>query len=116
VLFRPQPLETSREKNGEWIGDRSTGVFIDKDGASKHIQRWCAKKSLSSGPEDGPRAIGNVCGPFVNEGDYNHARFSTSFSKPVGTHNLPSSDMSRSLTRIFGYIKERWNTDPSYTV
>ncbi|NQV10550.1 MAG: type I glyceraldehyde-3-phosphate dehydrogenase [Cyanobacteria bacterium] len=97
----------------EWGVDlviEATGVFIDKDGASKHIQAG-AKKVLITAPGKGPGIGTFVVG--VNEGDYNHADFDLLSNASCTTNCL--APIVKVLDQNFGIIKGTMTTTHSYT-
>jgi glyceraldehyde-3-phosphate dehydrogenase (NAD(P)) len=87
----------------------STGVFIDKVGASKHLKAG-AKKVLITAPgkdEDGTFVIG------VNHQDYDHAKHVIISNASCTTNCL--APVAKVLHENFGIIKGTMTTTHSYT-
>ena len=96
----------------EWDIDliiESTGVFVSKEGASKHIQAG-AKKVLITAPgkdEDGTFVVG------VNEKDYDHHKHHIISNASCTTNCL--APFAKVLHEKFGIIKGTMTTTHSYT-
>jgi glyceraldehyde-3-phosphate dehydrogenase (NAD(P)) len=87
----------------------STGVFVSKEGASKHIEAG-AKKVLITAPgknEDGTFVVG------VNEGDYNHDIHNVISNASCTTNCL--APIAKVIHENFGIIKGTMTTTHSYT-
>jgi glyceraldehyde-3-phosphate dehydrogenase (NAD(P)) len=87
----------------------STGVFISKEGASKHIEAG-AKKVLITAPgknEDGTFVVG------VNEKDYDHHKHNIISNASCTTNCL--APVAKVLHENFGIIKGTMTTTHSYT-
>ncbi|MBW4621646.1 MAG: type I glyceraldehyde-3-phosphate dehydrogenase [Cyanosarcina radialis HA8281-LM2] len=87
----------------------STGVFISKEGASKHILAG-AKKVLITAPgknEDGTFVVG------VNHNDYNHHQHNIISNASCTTNCL--APFAKVLHEKFGIIKGTMTTTHSYT-
>jgi glyceraldehyde-3-phosphate dehydrogenase (NAD(P)) len=87
----------------------STGVFISKEGASKHIKAG-AKKVLITAPgknEDGTFVIG------VNDKDYDHHKHNIISNASCTTNCL--APVAKVLHEKFGIIKGTMTTTHSYT-
>lgn len=96
----------------EWDIDliiESTGVFVSKEGAGKHIQAG-AKKVLITAPgkdEDGTFVVG------VNEKDYKHDQHNIISNASCTTNCL--APFAKVLHEKFGIIKGTMTTTHSYT-
>jgi glyceraldehyde-3-phosphate dehydrogenase (NAD(P)) len=96
----------------EWDIDliiESTGVFVSKEGAGKHIQAG-AKKVLITAPgkdEDGTFVVG------VNEKDYDHHQHHIISNASCTTNCL--APFAKVLNDKFGIIKGTMTTTHSYT-
>jgi glyceraldehyde-3-phosphate dehydrogenase (NAD(P)) len=96
----------------EWDVDlviESTGVFVTKEGASKHIKAG-AKKVLITAPgknDDGTFVVG------VNDGDYDHDRCQVISNASCTTNCL--APIVKVLHENFGIIKGTMTTTHSYT-
>ena len=87
----------------------STGVFISKEGASKHIEAG-AKKVLITAPgkgEDGTFVVG------VNHHDYDHSKHNIISNASCTTNCL--APIAKVLDETFGIIKGTMTTTHSYT-
>ena len=87
----------------------STGVFISKEGASKHIEAG-AKKVLITAPgkgEDGTFVVG------VNHHDYDHSKHNVISNASCTTNCL--APIAKVLDETFGIIKGTMTTTHSYT-
>jgi glyceraldehyde-3-phosphate dehydrogenase (NAD(P)) len=87
----------------------STGVFISKEGASKHLKAG-AKKVLITAPgkeEDGTFVVG------VNDGDYDHNKHNIISNASCTTNCL--APVAKVLNEKFGIIKGVMTTTHSYT-
>jgi len=87
----------------------STGVFISKEGASKHIKAG-AKKVLITAPgknEDGTFVVG------VNDKDYDHHKHNIISNASCTTNCL--APVAKVLHEKFGIIKGTMTTTHSYT-
>jgi glyceraldehyde-3-phosphate dehydrogenase (NAD(P)) len=87
----------------------STGVFISKEGASKHIEAG-AKKVLITAPgknEDGTFVVG------VNDQDYDHHKHNIISNASCTTNCL--APLAKVLHENFGIIKGTMTTTHSYT-
>ncbi len=87
----------------------STGVFISKEGASKHIEAG-AKKVLITAPgknEDGTFVVG------VNDKDYDHHKHNIISNASCTTNCL--APLAKVLHENFGIIKGTMTTTHSYT-
>ena len=87
----------------------STGVFISKEGASKHIEAG-AKKVLITAPgkgEDGTFVVG------VNHQDYDHSKHNVISNASCTTNCL--APIAKVLDETFGIIKGTMTTTHSYT-
>ena len=87
----------------------STGVFISKEGASKHIQAG-AKKVLITAPgknEDGTFVVG------VNDKDYDHHKHNIISNASCTTNCL--APLAKVIHENFGIIKGTMTTTHSYT-
>ena len=87
----------------------STGVFISKEGASKHLEAG-AKKVLITAPgkgEDGTFVVG------VNHGDYEHSKHNIISNASCTTNCL--APIAKVLDETFGIIKGTMTTTHSYT-
>jgi glyceraldehyde-3-phosphate dehydrogenase (NAD(P)) len=87
----------------------STGVFISKEGASKHLSAG-AKKVLITAPgknEDGTFVVG------VNEKDYDHYKHNIISNASCTTNCL--APFAKVLHEKFGIIKGTMTTTHSYT-
>lgn len=87
----------------------STGVFISKEGASKHIEAG-AKKVLITAPgknEDGTFVVG------VNDKDYDHHKHNIISNASCTTNCL--APVAKVLHENFGIIKGTMTTTHSYT-
>ncbi|HEY9628515.1 MAG TPA: type I glyceraldehyde-3-phosphate dehydrogenase [Coleofasciculaceae cyanobacterium] len=97
---------------GAWDVDliiESTGVFITKEGASKHIEAG-AKKVLITAPgkgEDGTFVMG------VNHQDYDHNKHNIISNASCTTNCL--APVAKVLHESFGIIKGTMTTTHSYT-
>ncbi|MCU0568389.1 MAG: type I glyceraldehyde-3-phosphate dehydrogenase [Oculatellaceae cyanobacterium Prado106] len=97
---------------GAWDVDliiESTGVFISKEGASKHLEAG-AKKVLITAPgknEDGTFVVG------VNEKDYDHSKHHIISNASCTTNCL--APIAKVLHENFGIIKGTMTTTHSYT-
>jgi len=88
----------------------STGVFVDEEGASKHMQAG-AKKVLITAP-----GKGNGVGTFVmgvNHEDYSHEAFNIISNASCTTNCL--APVVKVLHETFGIIKGTMTTTHSYT-
>jgi glyceraldehyde-3-phosphate dehydrogenase (NAD(P)) len=96
----------------EWNIDliiESTGVFISKEGASKHLEAG-AKKVLITAPgkgEDGTFVVG------VNHQDYEHSKHNIISNASCTTNCL--APIAKVLDETFGIIKGTMTTTHSYT-
>jgi glyceraldehyde-3-phosphate dehydrogenase (NAD(P)) len=96
----------------EWDIDliiESTGVFVSKEGAGKHIQAG-AKKVLITAPgkdEDGTFVVG------VNEKDYDHHKHHIISNASCTTNCL--APFAKVLNDKFGIVKGTMTTTHSYT-
>jgi glyceraldehyde-3-phosphate dehydrogenase (NAD(P)) len=87
----------------------STGVFISKEGASKHIEAG-AKKVLITAPgknEDGTFVVG------VNDKDYDHHKHNIISNASCTTNCL--APLAKVIHENFGIIKGTMTTTHSYT-
>jgi len=87
----------------------STGVFVSKEGASKHIEAG-AKKVLITAPgknEDGTFVVG------VNDKDYDHYKHNIISNASCTTNCL--APVAKVLHENFGIIKGTMTTTHSYT-
>jgi glyceraldehyde-3-phosphate dehydrogenase (NAD(P)) len=87
----------------------STGVFISKEGASKHIEAG-AKKVLITAPgknEDGTFVVG------VNDKDYDHHKHNIISNASCTTNCL--APVAKVIHENFGIIKGTMTTTHSYT-
>jgi glyceraldehyde-3-phosphate dehydrogenase (NAD(P)) len=97
---------------GAWDVDliiESTGVFVSKEGASKHIEAG-AKKVLITAPgkgEDGTFVVG------VNHHDYNHSQHNVISNASCTTNCL--APIAKVIHESFGIIKGTMTTTHSYT-
>ncbi|MBW4418154.1 MAG: type I glyceraldehyde-3-phosphate dehydrogenase [Myxacorys californica WJT36-NPBG1] len=97
---------------GEWDIDliiESTGVFISKEGATKHLNAG-AKKVLITAPgknEDGTFVVG------VNHHDYDHNKHNIISNASCTTNCL--APVAKVLHENFGIIKGTMTTTHSYT-
>ena len=97
---------------GEWDIDliiESTGVFISKEGATKHLNAG-AKKVLITAPgknEDGTFVVG------VNHEDYDHHKHNIISNASCTTNCL--APVAKVLHENFGIIKGTMTTTHSYT-
>ncbi|MCP9791656.1 type I glyceraldehyde-3-phosphate dehydrogenase [Vulcanococcus limneticus] len=97
----------------EWGVDlviEATGVFIDKEGAGKHIQAG-AKKVLITAPGKGDGIGTFVVG--VNDGDYRHEEFDIVSNASCTTNCL--APIVKVLDQAFGIVKGTMTTTHSYT-
>jgi glyceraldehyde-3-phosphate dehydrogenase (NAD(P)) len=88
----------------------STGVFIDKDGASKHMAAG-AKKVLITAPGKGPDVATFVVG--VNHNDYDDSKHNIVSNASCTTNCL--APFAKVLHEHFGIIKGTMTTTHSYT-
>jgi glyceraldehyde-3-phosphate dehydrogenase (NAD(P)) len=97
---------------GAWDIDliiESTGVFVSKEGASKHIEAG-AKKVLITAPgknEDGTFVVG------VNHQDYSHSQHNIISNASCTTNCL--APIAKVIHENFGIIKGTMTTTHSYT-
>ena len=97
----------------EWGVDlviEATGVFIDKDGAGKHLQAG-ASKVLITAPGKGPGIGTFVVG--VNEGAYTHDAFDIISNASCTTNCM--APVVKVLDQTFGIVKGTMTTTHSYT-
>ncbi|MCT0214665.1 MULTISPECIES: type I glyceraldehyde-3-phosphate dehydrogenase [unclassified Synechococcus] len=97
----------------EWGVDlviEATGVFIDKDGAGKHLQAG-AKKVLITAPGKGPGIGTYVVG--VNEDQYTHGAFDIISNASCTTNCM--APVVKVLDQSFGIVKGTMTTTHSYT-
>ena len=97
----------------EWGVDlviEATGVFIDKDGAGKHLQAG-ASKVLITAPGKGPGIGTFVVG--VNEGAYTHDAFDIISDASCTTNCM--APVVKVLDQTFGIVKGTMTTTHSYT-
>jgi glyceraldehyde-3-phosphate dehydrogenase (NAD(P)) len=97
----------------EWGVDliiESTGVFVDREGASKHIQAG-AKKVLITAPGKGPDIGTYVVG--VNHSEYSHDKYDVLSNASCTTNCL--APIVKVLHEKFGIIKGTMTTTHSYT-
>ncbi|WP_013324586.1 type I glyceraldehyde-3-phosphate dehydrogenase [Gloeothece verrucosa] len=97
----------------EWGVDliiESTGVFVDYEGASKHIVAG-AKKVLITAPGKGPNIGTYVVG--VNDSDYNHDEHEVISNASCTTNCL--APVVKVIHENFGIIKGTMTTTHSYT-
>ncbi len=97
----------------EWGVDlviEATGVFIDREGAGKHIQAG-AKKVLITAPGKGDGIGTFVVG--VNDGDYRHGEFDIVSNASCTTNCL--APIVKVLDQTFGIVKGTMTTTHSYT-
>ncbi|MGL5035817.1 MAG: type I glyceraldehyde-3-phosphate dehydrogenase [Microcystaceae cyanobacterium] len=88
----------------------ATGVFIDYEGASKHIKAG-AKKVLITAPGKGPNIGTYVVG--VNDKDYTHDEYEVLSNASCTTNCL--APFAKVLNDEFGIIKGTMTTTHSYT-
>jgi glyceraldehyde-3-phosphate dehydrogenase (NAD(P)) len=88
----------------------STGVFVDDEGASKHIAAG-AKKVLITAPGKGANVGTYVMG--VNHNDYEHGRYNVVSNASCTTNCL--APVVKVLHEQFGIIKGTMTTTHSYT-
>lgn len=88
----------------------STGVFVDKDGASKHLAAG-AKKVLITAPGKGPDIGTFVMG--VNHNEYEHSKHDIVSNASCTTNCL--APFAKVLHEHFGIIKGTMTTTHSYT-
>ncbi|MBD1848643.1 type I glyceraldehyde-3-phosphate dehydrogenase [Leptolyngbya sp. FACHB-711] len=97
---------------GAWDVDliiESTGVFVSKEGASKHLEAG-AKKVLITAPgkgDDGTFVVG------VNHHDYDHSKHNVISNASCTTNCL--APIAKVLHESFGIIKGTMTTTHSYT-
>jgi len=97
---------------GAWDIDliiESTGVFVSKEGASKHLEAG-AKKVLITAPgkgDDGTFVVG------VNHNDYDHSKHNIISNASCTTNCL--APVAKVLHESFGIIKGTMTTTHSYT-
>ncbi|MCT0199156.1 type I glyceraldehyde-3-phosphate dehydrogenase [Synechococcus sp. CS-1325] len=97
----------------EWGVDlviEATGVFIDKDGAGKHLQAG-ARKVLITAPGKGPGIGTYVVG--VNEDQYTHGAFDIISNASCTTNCM--APVVKVLDQSFGIVKGTMTTTHSYT-
>jgi glyceraldehyde-3-phosphate dehydrogenase (NAD(P)) len=97
----------------EWGVDlviEATGVFIDKEGAGKHLQAG-AKKVLITAPGKGPGIGTYVVG--VNEDQYTHGAFDIISNASCTTNCM--APVVKVLDQTFGIVKGTMTTTHSYT-
>jgi glyceraldehyde-3-phosphate dehydrogenase (NAD(P)) len=97
----------------EWGVDlviEATGVFIDKDGAGKHLQAG-ARKVLITAPGKGAGIGTFVVG--VNEAEYTHASFDIISNASCTTNCM--APVVKVLDQTFGIVKGTMTTTHSYT-
>ncbi len=98
---------------GDWGVDlviEATGVFVDNEGASKHITAG-AKKVLITAPGKGANIGTYVMG--VNHGDYEHDKHNVLSNASCTTNCL--APVIKVLHENFGIIKGTMTTTHSYT-
>ncbi|QNI69190.1 type I glyceraldehyde-3-phosphate dehydrogenase [Cyanobium sp. NS01] len=97
----------------EWDVDlviESTGVFIDKDGAGKHLQAG-ASKVLITAPGKGDGVGTFVMG--VNDSEYRHEDWDIVSNASCTTNCL--APIVKTLDQAFGIVKGTMTTTHSYT-
>jgi glyceraldehyde-3-phosphate dehydrogenase (NAD(P)) len=98
---------------GEWGVDliiEATGVFVDSEGASKHMKAG-AKKVLITAPGKGADVGTFVVG--VNHNDYDHNKYNVVSNASCTTNCL--APVVKVLNEKFGIIKGTMTTTHSYT-
>ncbi|HAG79636.1 MAG TPA: type I glyceraldehyde-3-phosphate dehydrogenase [Cyanobacteria bacterium UBA12227] len=88
----------------------STGVFVDRDGASKHLAAG-AKKVLITAPGKGSDIGTFVMG--VNDSEYDHSKYDIVSNASCTTNCL--APFAKVLHEHFGIIKGTMTTTHSYT-
>jgi glyceraldehyde-3-phosphate dehydrogenase (NAD(P)) len=118
IIINGKTIKCTSDRNPEnlpwkdWEIDliiESTGVFVSKEGASKHIKAG-AKKVLITAPgknDDGTFVVG------VNDHDYNHEQHVVISNASCTTNCL--APIAKVLHEKFGIIKGTMTTTHSYT-
>lgn len=109
VLAQKDPAQLPWKDLGVYLAVESTGLFTNREGASKHLQAG-AKKVLISAPAENPDAT-FVIG--VNEAGYNHEKHNILSNASCTTNCL--APISKVLQDNFGLEKALMTTCHSYT-
>ncbi|MCW4047055.1 MAG: type I glyceraldehyde-3-phosphate dehydrogenase [Candidatus Bathyarchaeota archaeon] len=109
VLSQKDPAALPWKDLGVYLAVESTGLFTDREGASKHLQAG-AKKVLISAPAKNPD-VTIVLG--VNEKVYDHAKHNIISNASCTTNSL--APVSKVLADNFGLEKAFMTTCHSYT-
>lgn len=110
VVSNRDPLQLPWAEMGIDIVIESTGVFVDKKGASKHLTAG-AKKVLITAPGKGEGIQTYVVG--VNDGDYNHA--TDDIVSNASCTTMCMAPFVKVLEDEFGIVKGTMTTTHSYT-
>ena len=119
IIVNGKPIKCFSDRNPlnlpwkEWGVDlviEATGVFIDKDGAGKHMQAG-AKKVLITAPGKGEGVGTFVVG--VNDGDYRHEDWDIVSNASCTTNCM--APIIKTLDQAFGIVKGTMTTTHSYT-
>ncbi len=109
VLAQKDPAQLPWKDLGVYLAVESTGLFTNREGASKHLQAG-AKKVLISAPAENPDAT-FVLG--VNESSYDSEKHNILSNASCTTNCL--APISKVLTDSFGIEKALMTTCHSYT-
>jgi glyceraldehyde 3-phosphate dehydrogenase len=109
VLAQKDPAQLPWKDLGVHLAVESTGLFTDREGASKHLQAG-AKKVLISAPAENPDAT-FVLG--VNDADYDNKKHNIVSNASCTTNCL--APISKVLADNFGLEKALMTTCHSYT-
>ncbi len=109
VLAQKDPAQLPWKDLGVYLAVESTGLFTNREGASKHLQAG-AKKVLISAPAENPDAT-IVLG--VNEGTYDPEKHNILSNASCTTNGL--APISKVLVDSFGLEKALMTTCHSYT-
>src|SRR5512137_823291 len=109
VLAQKDPTQLPWKDLGVFLAVESTGLFTNREGASKHLQAG-AKKVLISAPAENPDAT-FVLG--VNEKTYDHEKHNILSNASCTTNGL--APVSKVLADNFGLEKAFMTTCHSYT-
>lgn len=110
VVSNRDPLQLPWAEMGVDIVIESTGVFVDKKGASKHLTAG-AKKVLITAPGKGEGIQTYVVG--VNDGDYTHA--TDDIVSNASCTTMCMAPFVKVLEDEFGIVKGTMTTTHSYT-